>query len=189
MTGGGAADAGSDGDGKSPYYVCFWVTVALLGGSVLGLFTILSSVGMSGEGAITDPSTALLVLQAGQTLGLPVVIFVFGVWDPLTMTPPSERVSSFHSLFNMSRDETTVAFTVGCFIAGGYAAFYYGVVAVPFAVANGLLASETLVAFAFSAFVWNEYAGTTFFSPVFTYLLLGCVFYIYAVVVLSVLSF
>jgi hypothetical protein len=51
------------------------------------------------------------------------------------------------------------------------------------------LSLQTLVAFAFSAFVWNEYAGTEFFSPVFTYLMLGCVFYIYAVVVLSVLSF
>ena len=184
------ADAtGADGDGKGPYYVCFWVSVALVGGSVLGFFTILTSIAMTGDGAITDPGTALLVLQAGQTLGLPLVIFIFGFWDPLNMTPARERITSVNSLFNMTRDETTVAFAVGCFISGGYAAFYYGVVAVPFAVANGLLASETLVAFAFSAFVWNEYAGTTFFSPVFTYLLLGFIFYVYAVVVLSVLSF
>jgi hypothetical protein len=131
-----------EGQQKSPYYVCFWVTVALIGGSVLGLFTILSSIGMTGEGCITDPGTALLVLQTGQTLGLPIVIFLFGFWDPLDMTPPSERVTGLKCLFNMNREETVVAFTVGCFISGGYAAFYYGVVAVPFAVANGLLASE-----------------------------------------------
>ena len=173
----------------STMHVCFWVTVALLGGTILGLFTIMSSIGMTGDGAVTDPGTALLILQTGQTLGLPVVIFIFGYWDPLDMMPAHERITSFSSLLNMTKEETIVAFTVGCFIAGGYAAFYYGTVGVPFAVANGLLASETLVAFTFSAFFWNEYKGTEFFSPVFTYLLLGCVFYIYAVLVLSVLSF
>ena len=174
---------------KDSMFVCFWVTVALLGGVVLGLFMVMSSIGMTGDGAVTDPGTALLILQTGQTLGLPVVIFIFGYWDPLDMMPAHERITSFSSLLNMTKEETIVAFTVGCFIAGGYAAFYYGVAVVPFAVANGLSASETLVAFLFSAFVWNEYKGTEFFSPVFTYLLLGCIFYIYAVVVLSVLSF
>ena len=74
-------------------------------------------------------------------------------------------------------------------MTGGYACFYYGTEGVPFAVADGLLSAETLVTFVLSAFVFDEYKGTELFSPVFTFLLLGCIFYIYAVVVLSVLSF
>ena len=79
-----------DGGG---WHVCFWVSVALFGGLSLGLFTILSSIGMTGEGAVTDPGTALLIMQTGQTLGLPLIIFIFGFWDPFEMMLPQERVT------------------------------------------------------------------------------------------------
>jgi hypothetical protein len=128
-------------------------------------------------------------MQTGQTLGLPFIIFLFGYWDPFQMMPATERVTSLSTLCMLSTDDTIVAAVVGLFISGGYAAFYYGTESVPFAVADGLLSSETLVTFVFAAFVWNEYKGTELFSPVFTYLMLGFIFYIYAVIVLSVLSF
>jgi len=82
-------------EGTGGLYVCFWVTVALFGGMSLGLFTILSSIGMTGEGAITDPGTALIIMQTGQTLGLPFIIFIFGFWDPFDMMPPHERVTRY----------------------------------------------------------------------------------------------
>jgi len=101
-------------EGTGGLYVCFWVTVALFGGMSLGLFTILSSIGMTGEGAITDPGTALIIMQTGQTLGLPFIIFIFGFWDPFDMMPPHERVTRYER----RRIYTCVCVCVG--VEGGW---------------------------------------------------------------------
>ena len=115
---------------------------------------------------------------------------LFQVSIVYTYTPVNSALK--HPINTPHLKHTLSIHTVGflcLFVAGGYACFYYGTEGVPFAVADGLLSAETLVTFVLSAFVFDEYKGTELFSPVFTFLLLGCIFYIYAVVVLSVLSF
>ena len=70
-------------------------------------------------------------MQTGQTLGLPIVIFFFGYWDPFSMLPASERMTMdtrLSSLFNLTQKDATIAYLVGLFISGGlftgYATIY-----------------------------------------------------------------
>ena len=61
-------------------------------------------------------------MQTGQTLGLPIVIFFFGYWDPFSMLPASERMTMdtrLSSLFNLTQKDATIAYLVGLFISGG----------------------------------------------------------------------
>ena len=77
-----------------------------------------------GEGAITDPGTALIIMQTGQTLGLPIIIFFFGYWDPFSMLPANERMTMdtrLSNLFNLTQKDATIAYLVGLFISGEHA--------------------------------------------------------------------
>lgn len=174
------------------------IFIALVSSICVSLFFILSTAAIHDKGALTDWATTFLFAQFGKFAALPFCLFFFGFWDPLKIFPDGEKLSHLHDLFDLNPKRFYLSITVGCLLSGSFALIYYASTAVPFCIINGILICQTVIALAWTLFVWKDFAGlglkydeyfVEHLTPVGWKLLMGVIFYVAALLLLTLAAY
>lgn len=162
-----------------------WVYICVFAGALTGMWSPLSTLGTSGEGAVLNPYSALFLFQCGQTLGAPIYLSYSSYLFKRNEKSPSFEYPHilFLELFELPTETVLYGLACGGVVGFGFTMYFIASSVVSPAISFATAACCPLFTILLGILFGKQLSGA---SRLKTALLFGAVcFYIIAIVLIA----